>query len=182
MKYTIDIAENDLETYLVKYIDRYFPLKFIKKQYNTPAGIIDILAKYKNQDNTYFVIELRIDSLDSDAVCQVLRYTQYMNSEMSKEGKRKFYPLLIGKNIDENLCKLVSVFNGYPNPTFYCQYSLYNISFYGLSFNFLNPTNEKFIKSTYKEQNSHIENLELEKEALEIKLDELNKKLENSDA
>jgi hypothetical protein len=160
MNFNINVSEKDLEDFLVSNIQKYHPdLKIIKRQFITSCGIIDLLAKDTSYgDNVYAVIELKIGELDASAVCQVLRYTQYLNSEMSKKGKRFFYPLLIGSSISEEISKLVCFFNDEYNDTFYCMYDLFSFDLKGINFGYYNINNLKFFRENFIEQNSRCEN------------------------
>lgn len=178
MIFNINIVEKDIEDFLYKYINCFYPnIKVLKRQFRTPVGVIDILAKDLEVKDSYIVIELKIGELDSDAFCQVLRYTQYMNSEMSK-NKRVFYPLLIGNSLSDSLKKLVAHYEGCFDDTFYCQYDLFNFTFDGLQLRFYNRENKNNIDSIYKKQESLIQRLNEKIEDLDIKLYMEIKKLE----
>lgn len=165
MKYTINLSENDLETFLVDKIPQTWELKIIKRQFHIKGGIIDILAKDKETNSVYWVIEIKTGEITPDSVCQVLRYTQYMNSEMSKEGKRFFYPLLIGKSLSRDqsnghLYKLLKVFDGYVDRAFYVFYSLYHIGIDGIELNWYDKDNEEFMTNSYDSCYNHYDDLE----------------------
>lgn len=183
MNFNINVSEKDLEDFLVSNIQKYHPdLKIIKRQFRTSCGIIDLLAKdtsYRYGDNVYVVIELKIGELDASAVCQVLRYTQYLNSEMSKKGKRFFYPLLIGSSISEEISKLVCFFNDEYNDTFYCMYDLFSFDLKGINFGYYNINNLKFFKENFIEQNSRYENLEEESVEKDFEINNLKTKIED---
>lgn len=171
MNFNINISEEQLESYLLKLIPLTWKLKIIKRQFKIKSGVIDILAKHKEYKNTYFIIELKVGELTPDSVCQVLRYTQYMNSEMSKEGKRRFYPLLIGNTISKeqsngHLYKLLKRFDGKPDNIFYIQYSLYDLGLNGITLNWYNQENNDFIESTYRILCSRLDALENKKNSL----------------
>lgn len=100
-----DISEKDVEDVLFYGMKQFLNMTPIVRQFNTPVGIIDVIAKAS--ENVYFIIELKKDTLNASAVCQVLRYCRYMNGEHSKDGKRIFLPLIIGKNLHEELFDLV---------------------------------------------------------------------------
>ena len=87
----IEYSEEQLQNYLIKNLKQHFPeLKLIKSEFEIPQGRIDLLCKSIDEDNVYWVIELKTGIITSDSAIQVLRYTQYLNSEMSKGGKRIF--------------------------------------------------------------------------------------------
>lgn len=172
MKISIDLSEKELENALLKAIPKKFPVKIIKNQYEISGGIIDILAKSTEYKDTYFIFELKLGDITPDSVCQVLRYSQYMNSEKSKDGKRHFYPVLIGKNIDYqssngHLYKLLKIFEGEKDDIFYVQYSLYNLGLNGLELNWIDTKNEEFIEENYNIYNCHIENKQMEIDGLD---------------
>lgn len=165
MKFNLEISEEDLESALIKKLPEYYSLKIIKRQFKIPGGIIDILAKHTEYENVYFVIEIKVGDLTSDSVCQVLRYTQYLNSEKSKCGKRRFYPLLIGSGIDTqnsngHLIKLLKHFDGFLNDSFYVQYDLFNIGLDGVKLEYYSIENKKLIDDYYDTKFSIIEKLE----------------------
>lgn len=175
MNFTINISEEQLEEHLLKLIPRTWDLKIIKSQFKIKGGVIDILAKYNEYENTYFVIELKVGELTPDSVCQVLRYTQYMNSEMSKGGKRVFYPLLIGNKItteqsNGHLYKLLKRFDGEPDDTFYVQYSLYDLGLNGITLGWYYNPNNDFIMSTYDKFHSRITDIEEENNELKLEI------------
>lgn len=171
MKISVNISEKELEESLLKKIPEYYPVKIIKNQYETNSGIIDILAKSTEEENVYFIFEIKVKELTTDSVCQVLKYTQYMNSEKSKNGKRRFYPVLVGRNLEhktsnDNLFRLVKKFNGFSDNIFYVQYFLYEIGLKGIELDWFDKKNKKFIEENYKQLNSHIGNVELERDDL----------------
>lgn len=159
MKFDINISERELEDYLVNNISKYYPnIKIIKRQYNIACGIIDLLAK--ECADRYLVIELKIGELNSSAVCQVLRYTQYLNSEKSKNGKRRFFPLLIGSSLNEEIIKLVKHYDDYVEDVFYCYYDLFSFGIKGINLGYFNINNEDFMESAYKKKYTYYTGLE----------------------
>lgn len=182
MNFNIDIVEKDLEDFLCENISKHYKnIKIIKRQFRTKAGVIDLLAKDIDSLNEYIVIELKIGDLTSDSVCQVLRYTQYLNSEMSKGGKRTFHPLLIGSNLSDELSKLLSHYEGFFLKPFYCHYDLFNIGMKGLELGYYNRKNGEFLKNTYQYQYSAIEDLENKLEGKDIEIHNLKKELGGKD-
>lgn len=107
----IDCKESDIEDILAKHLDEKLNIKYLDRQYRTPVGIIDIIAKSHTDKNCYYVIEIKNGTLGSDAYAQVLRYCNWMNSEESKDGKRYFIPLLIGDFLSEQLNHLCDYFD-----------------------------------------------------------------------
>ena len=153
--FTANVSEGQLENYLCDNLEKHFPhLKIIKRQYKIPEGRIDLLCKDTNNYNTYVVVELKIGDITPDTVCQALRYTQYLNLEKSKTGKRKFYPLVIGSNLEDktqHIQKLLRYYDDYEEG-FYCYYRLFNIDEnFNFNFEYYNIINKEYIDSNYKE-------------------------------
>lgn len=181
MKFNVEISEEKLESILIDKIPEKYDLKIIKRQFKIDGGIIDILAKSTIEDNVYFVIELKVGDLTTDSVCQVLRYTQYLNLEMSKNSKRRFYHLLIGSGIDTqnsngHLIKLLKHFNGMEDDCFYVQYDLFNVGVNGINLGYYNVENNKIVEEKYKKTESFIEKLYYDLENKEVDLFFLEKK------
>lgn len=136
-----DISEKDVEDVLFYGMKQFLNMTPMVRQFNTPVGIIDVIAKAS--ENVYFIIELKKDTLNASAVCQVLRYCRYMNGEHSKDGKRIFLPLIIGKNLHEELFDLVEIFEDAEYKSF-CDYgrifyTLYDINpMSGFNFSYFN--------------------------------------------
>jgi len=104
MSVIIQAEERDIEDFLCEDLGGYLDLHLIDRQVNTPAGIIDILAK---SEKFYYVIELKKGVIDAHALAQVLRYTNYLNDNKSKNGKRFFVPVLIGSHLADGLQRSV---------------------------------------------------------------------------
>lgn len=171
MNFNIDLTEKELEDFLMENISKYHDnIKVIKRQFRTEAGVIDILAKDISHYKRYIVIELKIGSLDSDAVCQVLRYTQYLNSEKSKNGERMFYPLLIGSSLSDDVSKLLVHYDGDQYTNAYCHYDLFNFGVNGLKLRYYNVKNKAFFDEHYKYHFSHYSALDEELEYARYKL------------
>lgn len=183
MKINIDITEEVLEQHLLRVISRDWDVDIIKNQFRIKGGIIDILARSKKNRDLYFVIEVKTGDIKPDAVCQVLRYTQYLNSEMSKNSRRLFYPIVIGKNISKedsngHLFKLLKFFNGedYMDLSFYCGYALYNVDLKGLALGWMDVDNKKFIEDCYEKHWNVIDHLQEEIIDLEVEIRSLEDK------
>lgn len=172
VRLNIKYSEYQLQNYIIKNIATIFPeLEIIKPEFPIPSGRIDILCREINNKRNYWVIELKAGDIISDSVVQVLRYTQYLNSEMSKFGKRIFRPLIIGQNISnyesEHLMKLLKYYDPDDNyECFYCFYRLYSLNTDSMQFDFsyMNVKNDKFIDKIYKIKYSYaceIEYLEM---------------------
>ncbi len=141
-----DISEKDVEDVLFYGMDDFLGLKPIKRQFSTPVGIIDVIAKL---ENVYFVIEIKKDILNASSVCQVLRYCRYMNGQYSKGGDRVFLPLLIGKNLHEELFHLVEYLEDHDDLSnrdygriFYRLYNINPMS--GFSFSYFNKIQQDY--------------------------------------
>lgn len=159
---TFEYSEEDLQNYLCNNIQKHYPeFKFLKKEFNIPGGRIDILCKHKELEKTYIVIELKIGDITCEDVCQVLRYTQYLNSEMSKNSKRTFYPLLIGKSLSgsSHLTKLVNFYYGCFKNCFYCNYNLFSfdIESMGFDFTYYSKQNKEYIDENFRNCRSKID-------------------------
>jgi hypothetical protein len=98
-----DLIEADCEHFL--------GLKFITRQFRTPVGIVDVIAKHPENSNVYYVIEVKRERLDAAAYVQVLRYAKWLNSEYSQYWKRLFIPILIGESLSSELTTLCEYFD-----------------------------------------------------------------------
>lgn len=168
----IEATEKDIEDCIAYDCNGFLGLDFIARQINTPAGIIDVLAKSREQENVYFVIEIKKDCLNAKSLCQVLRYTAYMNNQKSKDGKRLFIPLLIGQNLTDELIKCVHFYDGCVDPM-NIYYRIFSACPYkGLSFLYYNNIQREYEREylsegTYFDQiNEKIEQIEYEKHQL----------------
>jgi predicted RecB family endonuclease len=169
---TIKYTEEQLEIFLIDKLKQVYGFKKIIRQFEILSGRIDLLAY--DGDGLYYVIEIKTGDITADAVCQVLRYTQYLNSEKSKNGKRRFRPLLIGFNIDVNcrhLDYLLKRFEKYPENEFYVLYTLYSVGISGVELGYYCVSNDKCIEKLYEKRYSKIDSQELEIEELEITKD-----------
>ena len=116
----INLSEKELEDFLCSNnnLEKYLGLKFIARQVSIPpVGIIDILA-YHKESKCWVIIELKKDSLDALAFCQLSSYLNYYRKTKSFidyknfQRKREFCGLLIGQNLDSNLVKCVNYYAG----------------------------------------------------------------------
>ncbi len=142
----LKISESDLEDSISKNCEKLLGLKFIARQIKTPAGIIDILA-YDKSSKAYCVIELKNCCLDQKALPQVLRYSNYLNSEKSKGGKRMFISLLIGDDLGDNLIKSVFHFDGVLSESSYGKvyYTLYDLDVLnGINFSYFDKRQKEY--------------------------------------
>jgi len=140
-EFKFDFAEKDVENALISNMDGYLGLRFIRSQWNTPAGVIEIIAKSEKVDGRYFVIEVKKGKIDSHAFCQVHRYATYLNHAYSKEGKRHFIPMLIGDELADELEKCVKYYDvEHPYAEYGCTYyRIFNLDIHkGLQTNLAN--------------------------------------------
>ncbi len=147
-KVTFSIEEIEIENILAWNMEKFLGLKFLQRQVKTPAGIIDMIAKDEDNDGIYYIIELKKDILDASAFCQVHRYASYLNSNCTKDGKRLFIPLLIGKNINDEILKCLHIYSKNSHNymdigrTFYALYDIDAIN--GMSFSFQRTDQKKY--------------------------------------
>jgi hypothetical protein len=158
----INISEKQLEDFLCfgKNLEKYLGLKFIARQVSIPpAGIIDILA-YNKQSKCFVIIELKKDLLDTSALIQGMAYLKYYQDVRklndfknyfkkefgeTKNRKRSFSLLLIGKNLDNNLIKIIDYLDEQElqdNKIYYKLFGLNILS--GIDFNFYNQNQENY--------------------------------------
>lgn len=180
----IECDEKDIEDFLCVDIGQFLGLKLIKRQLETPAGIIDILA-YDSITGVYFVIELKKNRLNTDSFAQVLRYSNYLNCNKSK-GKRVFVPLLIGMSLDEQLYKSVFFYESdciekrdfgkvYYTLFNYCPKS-------GITFNWHNAIQYEYeINNLRAEHIGYIESLINAKEDMDFEVYKLNRMLSDGE-
>lgn len=155
--------EKDIEDLLADDCEHYLGIKFLARQFRTPVGIIDVIAKSCDNPYVYFSIELKKDKIDSTAYCQSLRYSNWLNSELSKGGKRLFIPIVIGSSLAEDLHFLCEYFDADDFNHF--NLAVYKDVFYrlfdfcpktGVSFNFHNSAQEKQ-KNLLRKYHNHID-------------------------
>ena len=116
----INLSEKELEDFLCSNnnLEKYLNLKFIARQVSIPpVGIVDILA-YHKESKCWVIIELKKDSLDASAFCQLSSYLNYYKKTKSFinykyfQRERQFCGLLIGNDLDSNLIKCVDYYSG----------------------------------------------------------------------
>lgn len=110
MAIQLQYLEKDIEDLLEEDCEHYLGLKFICRQFRTPVGIIDVIAKHPEM-GTYYVIEIKQGRLTPAAYVQVIRYAKWLNSEESKNGKRLFIPLVVGRSLDDELKTICELFD-----------------------------------------------------------------------
>lgn len=172
MAIQLQYLEKDIEDLLEKNCEHYLGLQFIKRQFRTSVGIVDVIAKHPDSSwkmPVYFVIEIKQKSLDSSSYTQVLRYTKWLNSEKSKGGKRLFLPLLIGRFLDRELRTICEYFD----PGIHCgmddinrmTYRIFNFDPHkGITFEWCDPHQEAHFSSLISNNNhifSHRESFEV---------------------
>jgi Endonuclease NucS len=174
MAIQLTYLEKDIEDLLEKNCPYYLGLKFITRQFHTPNGIVDVIAKHPENHDIYYVIEIKKDTLDSQALTQVLRYSKWLNSEYSKEGKRLFLPLLIGNSISQEIYQICEYFE----PDEHCSLDSYHKILYrafdfnpyrGVSFEYFGSLQKKYNKSLEIKHN-HIQSTIDRYEIMEWKL------------
>lgn len=164
---TFSATEKEIEDCLAYDCERFLGLKFIGRQISTPAGIVDVLAQSLEDKNVYYVIEVKKDLLDSKALCQVLRYSNYFNDNKNKDGQRIFVPLLVGANLSDDLIK--SVYNfGYLAPELgRVEYTLFSLNVVsGMTFDYRNTAQAEY-------QSEHLNNCPSAYEVLNNDIDQL---------
>lgn len=172
MQYT----EKNIEDYLINNIEEHFPeLKFIAQQFNVDSNYIDLILKDKVYKNDYYIVELKRGTINSDAIVQVLTYKRLMEINYSKEGKRRFIPVVIGEGLADNphLYKLLQYFEpdgqlGYEKIFYRC----HSLTLDGLVFNFAN-SNEIDFRENNEPYLTKIDAELEEKDYLELSLWEL---------
>tara|TARA_R110000851_G_scaffold311291_1_gene471412 strand:+ start:574 stop:1140 length:567 start_codon:yes stop_codon:yes gene_type:complete len=144
---TFSVSEKEVEHCLEYDCKRFLDLKFIGRQINTPAGIVDVLAQSLEDRNIYYVIEIKKGTLDAKALCQALRYSNYFNDNKNKDGQRIFIPLLIGAALSEDLTKVVYHYSREYSQIGRVEYTLFSLSALdGIRFDFTSIAQEKYEK------------------------------------
>lgn len=176
----INISEKQLEDFLCfgKNLEKYLGLKFIARQVSIPpAGIIDILA-YNKQSKCFVIIELKKDLLDTSALIQGMAYLKYYQDIRklnyfkkefgeTKNRKRNFSLLLIGKNLDNNLIKIITHLYDQEledNKIYYKLFGLNILS--GINFNFYNQSQEDYNDELMEQM--HLFNIEAFNKSLKL--------------
>ena len=150
MSIRIEATEKAIEDILAANMKDYLDLRFVGRQINTPAGIVDILARCPT-NGIYYVIELKKDILDVSAYAQVMRYVQYFNHNKNKNGKRLFLPLLIGQNLHDSILRNVFYFRKHQtNCPSMVGYRLFNFDISsGLSFTYSRTDQDHYEEAHY---------------------------------
>lgn len=159
----LEYLEKDIEDLLEIDCEHYLGLKFIARQLRTPVGIIDVIARCPNRNRKlYYVIEIKNGPINSAAYVQAVRYANWLNSELSKDGKRLFVPLLIGSTLSEEISTICEYFSHDHN-----WYEIYRKVFYrvfnfsakeGVTFTWINNVSSKY-HATLKNDFNHINQL-----------------------
>ena len=179
---TIQADEKDIEDILSARMKRHLGLKFLQRQVRTPAGIIDMLARGEEK-NVYYVIELKKGEINPYTLVQALRYTMYLNSNLSKDGKRIFIPVLIGDSLNKEMERSVVYLPDGGGDLEGCLYSAYYRIFdfdpdRGISFTFMNTAQERYEEEhlstrygyyTAKDEEASYQNWRLYEENLNLK-------------
>jgi hypothetical protein len=133
MSVKIDFTEEDLEDFVFKRLKKELNIKPVVRQFQTPAGVLDVLGRSLDNPAVYLVIELKKNTIDTDAICQCLRYTKFLNEHMSKKGTRCFVPLLIGRDLEnsKNVIRLVEEYDRNDSYDIECAYGKVFYQLYG---------------------------------------------------
>lgn len=110
MAIEINYLEKDVEDLLAAHTGRYLGAEMVKRQFRTPVGIVDLILSVDVSSRIYLVTEIKKGMLDACAFAQVWRYTKWLNSEFSREGKRIFVPFLIGDSLHTDLHPIVEYY------------------------------------------------------------------------
>ena len=110
MAIQLSYVEKDVEDLIEQNAEHYLGIKFITRQFRMPVGIIDVIAKEKEDSRVYYVIEIKNGPIDASAYVQVVRYAKWLNSESAKHGRRIFVPVLIGNNLSYDLTAICEYF------------------------------------------------------------------------
>ncbi len=105
---TVIVDEKILEDFLEKHITELeSDLKLLKdgRQFPTVSGPIDLLAK--DSKGNYVIIELKKGRIADKVIGQVSRYAAYVGNNLTTMNKVR--AIIVGKNIDRNLCLSVQV-------------------------------------------------------------------------
>lgn len=99
----ISWQERDIEDYLCNNYEEFFGGVFLGRQVDIGVGVIDILL-YDPEENSLTVIELKKETVDENAIGQIMRYMagleDYIEDISELEGT-KIKGYLVGINISE---------------------------------------------------------------------------------
>jgi len=155
----INISEKELEDFLCfgENLEKYLGLKFIARQVQIPpAGIVDILA-YDKESKCFVIIELKKDLLDANALIQGMAYLKYYQeikklNYFTMSRKRNFSLLLIGKNLDDNLIKIIKLLHEQEIEDNKIYYKLFGLRISsGINFDFYNVKQETYDEKIIEE-------------------------------
>lgn len=167
----LSYSEKDIEDILFQHSEKFLDIRAIKRQYPTKVGVVDLIAQSTSDKDVFFVIEIKKDFLDCYAYCQVLRYSNWLNSEKSKNGKRKFFPVLIGKDLSADLYHLCDYFEEDHSLSLIYKptYRLFHFDpLQGVSFTYVNTEQNKIVTKIH--EFCHISDLEMKNESLYFEL------------
>jgi len=160
MALRIEGTEKDIEDVLCENMKEFLGLRFVARQAQTPAGVIDIIAAAKD---VFYVIELKRDTIDTHAYAQVMRYCNYLNFNKSKNGKRVFAPLLIGEHLSGELYRNVKQFeeSGENFKAYHLhipEYALFQFNpLSGISFSYYSPAQQEYADEHFFNQSTYAE-------------------------
>lgn len=104
------VMEKHLEDFLVKnwsLTEFEKDYKFVKNQYPTDTGPLDILAQKKDKSE-FLVIELKRDKASDEVIGQTLRYMGFINKHVAKNGEN-VRGIIIANEEDQGLRNALSM-------------------------------------------------------------------------
>ena len=160
----LNYTEKDVEDILEAHCEHYLGLKYVARQFRSSAGIVDIIAKHPEITNRYYIIELKRGTLDASAFTQAMRYSAWFNSELSKHGKRVFFPILIGEALHSDLNFLCHYFD---RDEYFGLSAIYRVAYRlfdfdplnGVTFNY-HSVKQRDSRDLYAEMHCHIAAIE----------------------
>jgi len=163
MAIKIEANEKDIEDILCRHMDEFLGLRYVGRQINTPAGVVDILAK-SPEKRVFYIIELKRGEINASAYAQVMRYCHYFNYNKTRCGRRIFAPLLIGDHLAGEMQKNVKIYEqngeGYSPSCPVPEYTLFQFNpLSGISFSYQSPTQVAYADEHFYKQENYIQAL-----------------------
>lgn len=154
MAIQLSYLEKDIEDLLEQNCRDYLGLTFLTRQFKTPAGVVDVIAKHPQIKNTYYVVEIKKGAIDVDAYIQAVRYATWLNSERAKAGRRIFIPVLIGDTLRDDLVKVCEYLESDEHSGYGAVgkvfYRLFNFSpLYGVAFHWFSKAERAYRQSLH---------------------------------
>jgi hypothetical protein len=134
---TLNISEAQLEEFFVQSCDHLIGFKVLDRQMRLDCGIVDVFCY--EEDDAYYVVELKAEPLRSKHLAQVLSYTCELRA---KHPHKIIRPLLIGPTLeDQHLLNCINYHGSEFNSTAVCEYRLYSFdALRGINFSWVsNP-------------------------------------------